>query len=254
MHPDWSSLDHLDGHENVLGYSGTNSRYVDIHSSNFYNNGVGVVPNTLESEPYQPTATGKIRDNNIFWNNFNYFLPNSKVATVSSGIGGSSIQYPTGVGIVLFGAQGWMVKDNNIFGNFKWGASTISNPLIDVPAISMNNEFLDNNMGRNGTDTNAYDFFIDGSGSGNCFSGNTSSTFDTSANPSTPTNLLYPTCPAPANSGTGTAIGDGAQFNEAVTYSSTDPPEKQECSWTKHAHPAYKSYKALSITPGPDCN
>ena len=35
-------------------------------------------------------------------------------------------------------------------------------------------------MGRNGTDTNAVDFFNDGSGSGNCFSGNSSSTFDPS--------------------------------------------------------------------------
>ena len=33
-------------------------------------------------------------------------------------------------------------------------------------------------MGRGGTDTNAVDFFSDGSGSGNCYSGNVSSTFD----------------------------------------------------------------------------
>ena len=40
----------------MLGYSGTNSKYVDITDSDFYNNGVGVVPNTLDSEPFEPTA------------------------------------------------------------------------------------------------------------------------------------------------------------------------------------------------------
>ena len=42
-------------YENVLGYSGTNSRYVTIKDSDWYNNGVGIVPNTLDSEPFEPT-------------------------------------------------------------------------------------------------------------------------------------------------------------------------------------------------------
>ena len=62
----------------MLGYSGTNSKYVKITQSNFYNNGAGIVPNTLDSERFEPTATGIIENNNIFWNNFNYFLPNSR--------------------------------------------------------------------------------------------------------------------------------------------------------------------------------
>ena len=44
----------------------------------------------------------------------------------------------------------------------------------------MNNQFLNNEMGRNGTDTNQVDFFTDGAGSANCYSGNVSSTFDPS--------------------------------------------------------------------------
>ena len=43
-------------YENVLGYSGTNSKYVVIKDSNFYNNGVGIVPNTLDSEPFEPNG------------------------------------------------------------------------------------------------------------------------------------------------------------------------------------------------------
>ena len=47
-HPQTTTLDHDTGYENVLGYSGTNSKYIVIRDSEFYNNGAGVVPNTLK--------------------------------------------------------------------------------------------------------------------------------------------------------------------------------------------------------------
>ena len=256
--PKTTRLDHLDGHENVLGYSGTNSRYVIIENSDFYNNGVGVVPNTLDSEPFEPSSDGTIRNNNIFWNNFNYFLPSSRVKTVSDGLGTvegiGTIQYPTGAGIVLLGVSGWKVENNDIFGNFKWGAATISNPFNEGDdAISTDNQFTNNQMGRNGSDTNAVDFFADGSGSGNCFSGNVSSTFDPSG--SATNEQLYPECPAPPvpASGTGGSIGDGDQFGELAGYVTTNPPENQECSWTQHPHPSFKKFKPLDVAPGPSC-
>jgi hypothetical protein len=241
----------------LLGYSGTNSKYVKITKSDFYNNGVGVVPNTLDSERFEPTATGVIEKSNIFWNNFNYFLPNSRVKTVSSGLGqlgDLTIQFPTGVGVVLLGADGWIVRNNQIFGNFKAGLWAVSDPLNEGDnAISLNNQIINNQMGRAGTDTNQVDFFNDGSGSGNCFQGNVSSTFDPS--PSAPDSNLYPSCPAPPPpaSGTGTSAGNGDQFGEVVAYVTTNPPENQECSWAKHPHPAYKKFTPLEVTPGPTC-
>jgi hypothetical protein len=256
--PKTTRLDHLDGHENVLGFSGTNSHYMNIEKSNFYNNGVGVVPNTLDSEPFEPSGQSVMQKNNIFWNNFNYFLPNSRVKTVSDGLGTvegiGTIQYPTGAGVVLLGTTEWTVKDNNIFGNFKWGAANISDPFNeDDDAISNRNSFINNQMGRNGTDTNAVDFFNQGSGTGNCFSGNQSSTFDPGTAPNA---LLYPACPGTplvTPGQTGTSAGDTAQFGELAGYVTANPPEKQECSWTKHPHPAFKDYKPLEITPGPTC-
>ena len=227
----------------------------------FYNNGVGVVPNTLDSEPFEPSADSVIRNNDIFWNNFNYFLPNSGVKTVSDGLGTvegiGTIQYPTGAGIVLLGTTGWKVENNNIFGNFKWGAAIVSDPFNEnTDATPFNNSFTNNKMGKNGTDTNAVDFFNQGAGNGNCFSGNTSSTFDPGANPAT-TALLYPACPdnAPANPAgqTGEEFGQADQFGELAGYVTTDPPENQECSWTKHSHPKFKNYKPRNVTPGPNC-
>ncbi len=254
--PKWTKLDHLEAYENVLGYSGTNSKYVKLTDSNYYNNGVGVVPNTLDSERFEPTATGIIENNNIFWNNFNYFLPNSSVKTVSGGLGeiaGQTINFPTGVGVVLLGADGWIIRNNEIFGNFKAGAWTISDPFnTGDNAISLNNQFLDNQMGRSGTDTNKVDFFSDGSGSGNCFQGNVSSTFDSG---SAPDSNLYPTCPAPPppTSGTGTSAADGGQFGDLVSYVAANPPETQECSWAVHDHPAFEKFKPLTVAPGPTC-
>jgi hypothetical protein len=255
--PEVTKLDHLDAHENVLGYSGTNSKYVKITKGNYYNNGVGIVPNTLDSEPFEPTASSVIKNNNIFWNNFNYFLPASRVETVSGGLGTiegvGTIQFPTGAGVVLLGSDSWIVRNNNIFGNFKWGAAVVSDPFNEGDqAISVNNQFVDNQMGRQGSDTNAVDFFSQGSGSGNCFSGNVSSTFDPSS--SMPDAQLYPGCPAPAGTGgNGTSTGDDSQFGDLAGYVVTNPPEKQQCSWTIHEHPSFKKYKPLTVEGDPGC-
>ena len=173
-----------------------------------------------------------IENNAIFWNNFNYFLPNSGVATVGNGGLGTvegigTIQYPTGVGVVLLGADGWTVQNNQIFGNFKAGAWVVSDPTNEGDnAISMNNQFLTNEMGRGGTDINQVDFFTDGAGSANCYSGNVSSTFDPS--PSVSDAELYPNCPAPAGTG-GNGTSTGPQLGETISYVVTDPPEKQQC-------------------------
>jgi parallel beta-helix repeat protein len=254
--PKWTSLDHLEAYKNNLGYSGTNSKYVKITKSDYYNNGTGIVPNTLDSEPYEPTATGIIENNNIFWNNFNYFLPLSPVETVSGGlgqIGDATVNYPTGVGIVLLGSDGWTIQNNEIFGNFKYGSVALSFPgdlNEGDDAINLNNQFLNNTNGREGTDTNAVDFYNDGSGSGNCFQGNVSSTFDPS--PTATNAFLYPSCPAPAPpaSGTGTSTADPGQFVD-LAYALTDPPENQQCSWTEHPHPPFEDFEPYEV-PGFD--
>ncbi len=253
--PKRTILTKLDAHENVLGYSGTNSRYVTIKNSDWYNNGIGLVPNTLDSEPFEPTSDGLIENNNIFWNNFNYYLPSSDVQTVSGGlgqIGDLTLNYPTGIGVALFGASGWTVQNNEIFGHFKWGSALFSDPFNEGgDAISEDNEFIDNSNGRGGTDTNAVDFWSDGSGSGNCFQGNSSSTFDPSGDE--PNSFLYPNCPAPGSSGTGTSDGVTDQVGELIVYVTANPPANMQCSWTEHAHPPFEDFEPREVTPGPDC-
>jgi hypothetical protein len=247
--PKWTEIDHDKAWENVLGYSGTNSKYVDIHDSEFFNNGAGVVPNTLDSERFEPNADGKIRDNLIYWNNFNYYLPDSPVKTVSGGLGpGGAYNYPTGIGVVLFGSDGWTVKDNRIFGHFMWGTASFSDPFnTGHDAVNEHNHFIDNRMGRGGTDKNQFDFFNDGSGKGNCFSGNSSTAFFRASDASHSKAFLYPTCPAPASAGTGTDQGDGTilpsftgQVGELAGYVTAAPPCSQQDSWVTHSHPAFR--------------
>jgi len=254
--PKKNVLKKLESYKNVLGFSGTNAHYTTIKDSYFYNNGAGIAPNTLDVEPYEPAGQGVIKDNYIFWNNFNYFLPNSPVGTVGTGglgeIGGNPINYPTGVGVLLFGTDDWEVKKNEIFGNFKWGSAVFSDPFNDGDdAVSKNNTLRDNKNGRGGTDTNAVDYFSDGSGFNNCYFNNVSATLDPSG---TATKVeLYPACPPMG--GTGTSAGDpDQQLVDLLGYVTSNPFETQECSWTKHPHPAFKDFKPFEVTPGPSCS
>jgi hypothetical protein len=232
-------LNHDTAYENVLGYSGTNSKYILIENSSFYNNGAGVVPNTLSSEPFEPATSGVIEHNKIFWNNFDYYLPGSPVKTVSGGLAGGSANYPIGAGVILFGTTGWTVQHNQIFGNWLWGGAAFSDPTNQTGKAENNaNRFIDNTMGDNGQDPNGTDFFNDGSGHGTCFEDNGTVTLATSATDPD----LYPTCPSEA--GSGTVNGDQNQVLTLLGIVGSKPPSKMEDFWHRHAHVAIKG-----ITP-----
>ena len=240
-HPVWSSVDHDTGYENVLGYSGTNSKYVTIRNSSFYNNGAGVVPNTLTSEPDQPADTGIIENNLIFWNNFDYYRAGSPVKTVSGGVGTDSANYPIGVGVVLFGTTNWTVKHNSIFGNFLWGVASFSDPTNTTgKALNTGNHIEDNTMGAAMKDTNGFDLYNDGSGKGTCFQDNGAVTMDVEG--SATASGIYPTCPTA--SGTGTTVGNSDQLGKLIAVVVTaKPPTKQESFWKVHPHPARPGVK-----------
>jgi hypothetical protein len=237
--PKRTTLDHLVGHTNVLGFSGTNSRYITIRNSEFFNNGAGIVPNTLQSEKFAPSTDGVIRDNLVYWNNFNYFAADSPVEPLPAATG--AFNYPTGNGITLLGTTGWKVSNNKIFGNFKWGVFLVSDPGY-APATNHDNSFVNNTMGGPMNDANGVDFMNEGSGSGNCFGDNgAAATLDPG---SIPNERLYPACSAtpPANE------FDGQQLGEIAGYLTQG--EGQEDSWVKHAHPERKERKPIDGMTG----
>jgi hypothetical protein len=194
--PKWTLVKNVKSHQNSLGYSGTNSKYVRITDSAFYNNGIGLVPNTLDSEKFEPSGWLIIENSDIFWNNYNYYSTGSTVNTV---IGNGN---PTGMGVQLYGTDSVIVRNNNIFGNEQFGALTHSGPeLFGVndgdDAKNLNNQFIGNKMGRNGLDPNGnYDFYSDFSGGGSCWKDNTAAGGATFApgNGSAPLSAIYPEC------------------------------------------------------------
>ena len=233
---------------NVLGYSGTNSKYVDIRDNDVLQQRrrrraeharLGAVP---------ADGDGKIRNNNIFWNNFDYFLPNSPVKTVSGGlghIGDADDQLPDR------GRRGPLRRrrldglEQPDLRQLHVGRRRVLGPVQRRRAVNENNQFIDNQMGRNGTDTNGYDFFNDGSGKGNCFSGN-------STRPSTRRRRRRRrSCSTPparrTPSAPGTTRAIPARFNNLADYVTSDPPCTQQDSWSKHPHPAFKNEKPVDV-------
>ena len=66
-------MTNVQAYRNVLGFSGTNMRYVTIKNSKWFNNGTGIVPNSLKSEKFPPPQENVISGNEVFWNNYNYY-------------------------------------------------------------------------------------------------------------------------------------------------------------------------------------
>jgi hypothetical protein len=172
--PKRSIVRNVSGWGSVIGFSGTNMRYVTITRSRFYNNGIGIVPNALSSEKFPPEEDNVIRDNDIFWNNFNYYgrTPFTKRPTAAG-----DIPFPTGAGIVMLGGRNNVVEGNRIYGNYLVGVSALEAITLaerDAAARSFDgNVVRDNAFGLNGTDRNGRDIAFEGGGTGNCFSGNT---------------------------------------------------------------------------------
>jgi plastocyanin len=169
-----SLVRNVSGWGSPLGFSGTNMRYVTITKSRFYNNAVGIAPNALDSEAYPPAEDNVIVDNDIFWNNFN-FHRGAPFTAPKAGSTGDIL--PVGTGVILLGGRGNVVQNNRISGNFLAGVVLIDAILIAKPenqgAISLdNNKVIGNAFGAGGTDVNGRDLVYDGSGNGNCFSGN----------------------------------------------------------------------------------
>jgi len=272
--PKWTLLKNDRSYENVLGYSGTNSKYVKIVDSAFYNNGAGIVPNTLDSEGYEPNGWNVFEGNDVFWNNYNYFLAGSSFHTVSGGLGqvaGATVNYPTGVGIVLYGGAHNVVKKNNVFGNYKWGIASFSGPgEVFVAnegddAKNINNQVMENVMGREGADPNGeFDIWNDATGGGNCWAGNSASATFAPGNGKLSLSQIYPACPQPevlADQVRSLNIVPALQINlenesdpaTILGYAASNPPQTQECSWVRRvaAHPAFEKFQPVEIAPQP---
>ena len=231
--PKRSIVRNITSYGNVLGWSGTNMRYVTITKSKFYNNGTGVVPNTLTSEKYPPEEDNVITDNDIFWNNFNYYAGSPfKVGQAAK----DSTAYPVGVGVLLFGGRRNRIENNRIYGNWLTGAGMIQQFLITGKAPEaadlVGNSIANNQFGLNGTDLNGRDITYDGNGSNNCIAGNTGVAVTVPADQST-----FAACPF-----TGANAFSGSVQSELINWAVDGT---HEAFLVKHDHVAQAGLQPL---------
>ncbi len=221
----------VESYGNVLGFSGTNMRYVTITKSRWFNNGLGIVPNALDSEKFAPPEDNVITDNDVFWNNFNYFkgapFPLRGSAT-------GEVAYPVGTGILLFGSRRTKVTNNRVYGHYLLGIGALQQLLLKQKDAQdlIGNEISGNRMQVRG-DKNGRDLFYDGNGSGNCVGGNFDVKVTVPENAST-----MPACPF-----SGPNAFDSEVQTMAVDWTIGD--STHEAHWIKSAHPAQKGIVPL---------
>ena len=160
-----SIVDNIESWGNPLGCQRTNMRYVTITDSRFYNNAVGVVPNALDSEKFPPAEDNIIRDNEIFWNNFNFhegapFKPQGERHRRRS--------CPVGTGLLLLGGRRNIVENNSIYGNYAVGVARDrglpARRRTRRRARSSATRCATTQFGLGGTDLNGRELAYDGNG------------------------------------------------------------------------------------------
>jgi hypothetical protein len=225
--PKQTFVRNVSGWGSPIGFSATNMRYVTITKSRFYNNGVGIVPNALDSEKYPPPERNVITDNDIFWNNLNFHIGHPPFKVNESSV---ASLVPMGTGILLLGGRENRVEDNRIFGNYLGGIGAIDGFLLkeNPQAVTLDRNIVKGNQfGRGGTDTNGRDIVYDGSGTGNCF---TLAPTDTVLDPST----------------LGTCSGGKNPFSQPTRDEMLSwIGEGATKGWRKPGHPPKKGYKPL---------
>jgi hypothetical protein len=207
-------------------------RYVTITESEFFNNGMGIVPNALESEKFPPAEANVITDNDVFWNNFN-FHEGAPFKPKASGV---VPLVPIGTGILLLGGRTNTVEGNRVHGNYLIGVAAVEGILLDktIEARALiGNRITGNTFGAGGEDLNGRDLAYDGNGSDNCWGPNTGVRSTLPADGST-----FAPCP----------------FDGANTFSKPAQDEMLGFAgenalkgWIKHPHKAKPGYTPLEV-------
>ena len=81
---------------------------------------------------YEPNGWNVIERNDVFWNNYNYFLAGAAFHTVSERARSNWAARPSTTrpasGSSSTAATTTIVRGNNVFGNYKWGIASFSGP------------------------------------------------------------------------------------------------------------------------------
>jgi hypothetical protein len=241
-----------DIHHNNMATSGTMGNAVHIVHNNMYDNAAGIVTDSFYAggHPGFPQSGGVYEKNNIYSNNFNVYhypkgYPDSRKVESAVGV-------PLGTGLLIAGGNDDIVRDNNIYDNWRRGAMLLAVPdAISCPpgtqtctpanpsSTSYDNRFYDNRLGRapNGTvKPNGVDFWWDEfpSDTGNCWYGNHGPDGTNASWTGDPQRFATPGMSVPRflPEDCGTSAGSGNPAKEAMlTYCAEASIGDTTCDW-----------------------
>ena len=163
---------------NVLGWSGTNMRYVTITKSRWYNNGAGHRAQRARRREVPAAEDNVITDNDVFWNNFNYYFGR---AVRDADRSAADLPLPDGRRHPAVRQPGQTVERNRFFGNYlaelcrrsrRCSCTATTTRSSRRPPCCATSPCATTRSASGGNDLNGRDMVYDGSGSGNCFEGN----------------------------------------------------------------------------------
>ena len=132
-------------------------------------------------------------------------------------------------------------------------------------AKNINNQIVENVMGREGADPNGeYDIWNDATGGGNCWGANSANSSFAPGNGKFPLSRIYPGCPQPSvhsDEVSSLNLEAGLQLNFAnesdpstiLGYAGSSPPQNQQCSWVRRvaSHPAFEGFTPVEVAAQP---
>jgi hypothetical protein len=235
---------------NTLGQSGTAGNGTYVHDSEWFDNGTGIVNDSFASgHPGMPQDCSKWENNKVYSNNNNFFdegnqtfcadvpfkdRPRERVCP--------QFQSPVGAGFAFYGANGNIIRNNQVWDNWRSGYR-----LFWVPAVirgetgfdqgdpnrqfdtSNKNQIVQNTFGKSPDGKampNGVDVYWDEQGVGNCWQGNVTASGKLTSTPRT-----LPTCDS---GGSKNPVGNSATLAREATCATWDPrdnPDPPGCDW-----------------------
>jgi hypothetical protein len=230
-------------HDNVLGQSGTAGNGTWVHDSEWFDNGTGIVNDSFASgHPGMPQDCSKWERNKVYSNNVNFFDEGNQDYCSKTAFEQRprehvcpQFQSPVGVGFAFYGANSNLIRDNQVWDNWRsgyrlfWVPSVVRGETIaQDPSkqfdTSNGNRITGNRFGiaPDGTrKPNGVDVFWDEQGIGNCWEANGQITSD-------PASL--PDCATGSKSRTGNSA-KLAREAACATWDPKDNPDPPGCDW-----------------------
>jgi hypothetical protein len=246
-------------HHNALGFSGSAGNSVWFHDNDVFLNAAGYVTDSfVPDHPGMPQDHAFLENNRLFLNNVNYFE-----RYVQSGqCGGSpadrgyetgtvcpAFPVPVGTGTMVAGGNHNLVRDNDIFDNWRQGAmlfwvpSAVRDEFDDQFDTSNHNHFVGNRLAAHPdglVQPNGVDFWWDEQGVGNCWQDNTSAAGDVTTNATIPVGdgegedppfTGFPDCDSGGSVFPVGSVVKSAGLVPCATYDREDNPDPAGCDW-----------------------